>query len=185
MELRAGGFRISLMTLRAEDASDLAGHASDPEITRNVARFGEFPYPYTTENALSFINSLRERQSAGSELHFGITLKGRTIGACALLKIDGQKHGAEIGYWIGRKYWGMGYAKEALMLLLGFGFSKLGLNTVSARTFRFNERSIKLLKSTGFSEEAPAPGERHDDELEYRIHKKDYLNPTGFEAIDE
>ena len=185
MEIRARNFRVLLKTMGIEDAAGIADNANDPEITRNVARFGEFPFPYTEEHALSFISSLREKQANGTESHFSITLDNKIIGACALMGIDSKTTRAELGYWLGRRYWGMGYAKEALTLLLGFGFGRLDLSGIAARTFKSNERSIRLLNSIGFSKDAPARGAARDDELEYVIDKRDYSDPAGLEAVGE
>ena len=185
MEIRNSNFKVYLRTISSGDAGDIARNANDPEITRNVARFGEFPSPYTEEHALSFISSLQDKQAAGIESHFSIILDGKTVGACALMGIDGQKGQAEIGYWLGREYWGRGYAKEALMLLLGFAFGRLDLGRAFARTFRSNERSIKLLNSLGFSEVASTQEEPRGDETEYCLFRKDYPIAAGLEITDE
>jgi 8-oxo-dGTP diphosphatase len=185
MEIRARNFRICLKTICIEDAAGIADNANDPEITRNVARFGEFPFPYTEEHALSFISSLREKQADGTESHFSIRLDNEVIGACALMNIDRKTKRAELGYWLGRRYWGMGYAKEALTLLLGFGFGRLDVGKIAAHTFKSNERSIRLLNSMGFSKDGPALGGMRDDELEYVIDKRDYSSPAGLEIIGE
>jgi 8-oxo-dGTP diphosphatase len=154
MEITSRGFRISLRTLSLDDAEDLAKNASDYEIAYSVARFGEFPFPYTKEFALHFIASALEKQREGNEFHFGIRLGTMTIGACALMNVDRSREGqSEVGYWIGKRYWGSGYAGEALRLLIGFGFGNLKLGKISARTFKSNERSVNLLHSLGFSEE--------------------------------
>ena len=91
MRIRCEGFRVHLKTPGAEDADDIARNANDYEITRNVARLGEFPYPYTFEDALSFIASALEKQDAGQEFHFGIALDSETIGACAIMDMDKAK----------------------------------------------------------------------------------------------
>lgn len=179
MEIIAKGFRISLRTLGTDDADELAKNANNHEIAYSVARLGEFPFPYTKEHALYFIASALEKQRKGKEFHFGIRLNGRTIGACALMKVDEIRGQGEVGYWIGKRYWGSGYAREALRLLIGFGFEMLALDSVRASTFWFNKRSINLLGSLGFSEDltVATPGE---NESAYLLHKSSY---TGAIAL--
>ena len=183
MEIRASNFSVSLSSLGMADAAGIAANANDYEITRNVARMGDFPFPYTMENALSFIAGALEMQAAGREFHFAIRLDGETIGACAFVSMDRDGREGEIGYWIGRRYWGMGHAKEALMLLMGFGFGRLELNSIRARAFRSNERSIKLLSSLGFSESGGEGAK--GDEASYSILKNDYVDTVGLEITGE
>ena len=76
---------------------------------------------------------------------------------------------------------GMGYAKEALRLLLGFGFGRLKLDRMYARTFKTNERSISLLGSLGFSK---SPDFASEDEFEYSIFKNDYVDKVVLEIED-
>jgi RimJ/RimL family protein N-acetyltransferase len=184
MEIISKGFRIGLRTLGPDDADDLAKNASDYEVAYSVARTGEFPFPYTKEYALYFIASALEKQHKGNEFHFGIRLDSMTIGACALMNVNSPEAGqCEAGYWIGRKYWGSGYASEALKLLLGFGFASLGMSKICARTFRSNERSVNLLHSLGFSDDGAASS---SDEITLSIARNRYdaiaLEITGDEA---
>ena len=57
---------------------------------------------------------------------------------------------AEVGYWIGEKFWMRGYAFEALKKLIEFGFSKLKLKKIWASVSEENFKSFNLLKKLGF-----------------------------------
>jgi len=105
MEIKVPSFRIFLKTINAEDAEDISINASDPEITATSQGWASFPFHTRSSRHGFFISSLREKQTEGSESHFSIRLDGRTIGACALINIDLQNRHAELGYWLGRKYW--------------------------------------------------------------------------------
>ena len=63
-----------------------------------------------------------------------------------------HKHG-EIGYWVNKKFWGMGYCSEALELMLRFCFLRLKLRRVEAGLFPGNPASARVLKKAGFKRE--------------------------------
>ncbi|KFM99111.1 N-acetyltransferase [Bacillus clarus] len=76
------------------------------------------------------------------------------IGITSLIHIDPHNRNAECMIDIGKKdYWGQGYGKEALTLLLNYAFLELNLHRISLRVFSFNDRAIKLYKSLGFQQE--------------------------------
>lgn len=57
---------------------------------------------------------------------------------------------AEIGYWLGRRYWNQGYATEAMEAVLAYGFST-GITKVWGQCFEDNTRSLNLMKRCGFT----------------------------------
>ena len=78
----------------------------------------------------------------------------RFIGTCALMRLDPKNHHSECAIVIGEKdAWGRGYGKEALGLLLRYGFEELNLHRIYLRVFSFNERAIRLYLRLGFVEE--------------------------------
>jgi RimJ/RimL family protein N-acetyltransferase len=154
MEIRAKNLRVYLKSLEARDADEMAKNADNDEIAYCIGRPGEFPHPYTRENALAFIEDAAREYKEKSAFHFGIRLNASAlVGVCGAHTLDYSNVRGEIGYWLGRDYWGKGYAKEALALLLGFCFNSLRLNKVSATVLAFNERSINLLRSLNFAKE--------------------------------
>ncbi|MEK4300405.1 GNAT family protein [Oceanobacillus sp. FSL W8-0428] len=74
-----------------------------------------------------------------------------SIGIVSLINMDYKNRNAECIIDIGEKeYWGKGYGKEGLLLLLDYAFYELNLHRVSLRVFSFNERAIHLYKKIGF-----------------------------------
>jgi RimJ/RimL family protein N-acetyltransferase len=60
---------------------------------------------------------------------------------------------AMLGIFIGEKrYWGKGYGREAVQLLLDYAFNLLNLNSVMLGIFSFNERAIRCFREAGFKE---------------------------------
>jgi ribosomal-protein-alanine N-acetyltransferase len=63
-----------------------------------------------------------------------------------------------LGYWMGEKYAGKGYMREALMVVCEHAFSQHSLHRLEAATVMDNERSQQLLVKCGFSQEGVARG---------------------------
>ncbi len=73
------------------------------------------------------------------------------IGSCSFLKMDNLNQSAVVGIFIGNKnYWNKGYGRDALSLLMDYGFKVLNLHTISLRVASFNERAIKCYEKIGF-----------------------------------
>lgn len=94
------------------------------------------------------------------------------IGLTSLINIDPPNRNAECIIDIGRKeYWGQGYGKEALTVLLDYAFLELNLHRVSLRVFSFHDKAIHLYKKLGFQHEGTCKeavfrnGKWHDIEL--------------------
>ncbi len=57
----------------------------------------------------------------------------------------------ELGYWLGRPFWGHGYATEAARKLAGFAFSRLKATQLTAGYFHDNPASGRVLEKVGFA----------------------------------
>jgi len=64
---------------------------------------------------------------------------------------------AELGYWVGRPYWGRGYATEAGLGLLAHSFGVLRLNRVFAIHYSRNPASGRVLQKLGMRQEGVMP----------------------------
>ena len=133
-------------------ADRLAELGNDADVSRYAASESQFPFPYAREDALSFIHSSIAESAAGAGLHFAVAINGGNtiIGAGGISNINRNDSHAEIGYWLGKAYWGKGYGAETATLLLRIGFEELGLNRISCIVPAENARSAKLLEKLGF-----------------------------------
>lgn len=143
--------RLILRPFRLSDAPDiqhLAGAREVAEMTINI------PHPYETGMAEQWIASHADSLRSGTGVVCAITLKasGVLIGATGLA-INPVHQRAELGYWIGRPYWGQGYATEAAAELLRFGFQTLKLNRIHATHMSHNPASGRVMQNLGMNQE--------------------------------
>lgn len=74
-----------------------------------------------------------------------------TNGHCAL---DLQNGIAEIGYCFGSKFWGRGYATEALRAIIEYLLTEAGMYLVEARHISGNPASGRVMQKAGMKQEA-------------------------------
>ena len=85
---------------------------------------------------------------------FAIEADGNLIGHRSLFNIDETARHCELGISIGDKdYWGRGYGREAVSLLLDYAFRLRNLRRVWLEVHASNERAIRAYSSCGFVEE--------------------------------
>jgi RimJ/RimL family protein N-acetyltransferase len=133
--------RLFLRAPRLEDAKHVAALANDKRIAENTRRL---PHPYTRSDAEDFISSL----DAG-EIAFLITRHDDVIvGACGIAAHD--ETAPEIGYWLGVKHWGKGYATEAVRALIDYAFTERDHDALQAGARVTNPASRRILEKCGF-----------------------------------
>jgi ribosomal-protein-alanine N-acetyltransferase len=80
-------------------------------------------------------------------------IDNQSIGTCGFHKWEKQYFRAEIGYDMAPQFWGQGYMKESLEVVLANGFQQMGLNRIDALVAVENKRSLLLLQKLGFQQE--------------------------------
>lgn len=76
------------------------------------------------------------------------------MGNISLWRILKDHYRAEIGYMLLPKFWNKGFMKEALSMVVDFGFLTMGLHSIEARINPSNKASAALLLTSGFTKEA-------------------------------
>lgn len=173
------GERIILRPLRNTDALSISKHANDLD----VARYTLLPHPYRLKDATGFIGITKKNRQKKKAVELGIESKEtkEIIGMISLMNIDWKNKNAELGYWLGKRYWNKGIMKEAVRLLLQFGFKKLKLEKIYAKVLHPNIASAKVLEKSGFVSEGRLRkatlrrGKWYDD-LYYGILKTEFVN---------
>ena len=75
---------------------------------------------------------------------------GDLIGDTGVSEVDGKPDEAEIGYCIGAKYRGKGYASELLSAISDFVVSRFGIRVIYGRVVHGNAASAKVLEKNGY-----------------------------------
>ncbi len=143
--------RLVLRPFRLEDASEIQRLIGDREIAATTLRI---PYPYPDGAAEEWINSVAPRYEKGETVAFVITRAEdlALLGGIGL-DITREHERAELGYWIGKPYWGNGYCTEAARAVVEYAFEVLGLNRISACHFANNEASGRVMRNIGMTYE--------------------------------
>ena len=132
--------RLELRKLSREDVHALVAQINDWEVVRWLSRV---PYPYTLQDAESWLQIVEAQP-----LNLNIFLEGSLIGGVGLTLRDDGHH--ELGFWLGRNYWGQGFATEAASALLDHARTELGIETIKASYMTGNEASANVLQKLGF-----------------------------------
>jgi len=137
-----------LRPFRMGDAKSVIKYAGDKLIARNLPNL---PHPYTKKDAKWWLTRQINfrRQKNPEEVVFAIEINGEAVGSIGLHKIN-YKHKAELGYWLGREYWGRGIMTNVVKKVVNFGFRDLKLNRIYARVFLSNKGSARVLEKNRF-----------------------------------
>lgn len=174
------GERLILRTFTLSDAylvQKLAGHIKIAETTLNI------PHPYENGMAEAWIGTHRESFTEGKGVTYAIVNKvtNDLIGAIGLM-INPTHKKAELGYWIGFPYWGMGYCTEASRLLIDYGFNELLLNKIYAKAFVSNTGSWTVMEKAGMSYEGTLRQEVIKDGIAYDLKTYGILKNEYFSS---
>jgi RimJ/RimL family protein N-acetyltransferase len=137
--------RLTLRAPASGDADRIAALANDIDIARMTT---SMPHPYSREDAEAFL-ARAQTVDPDREVAFAID-DGRDglIGVVGLFPHG--LLGPEIGYWIGRDYWGQGYATEAASAILLWAGKDWGRRAVMSGHFADNPASGRVLEKAGF-----------------------------------
>jgi len=143
--------RLTLRKFRVSDApvvEELAGAVEVAEMTLNI------PHPYEVGLAEEWFQTHQSDYELGEGVVFAMVNKETLdlIGAIGLI-ITPRYSRAELGYWIGKPFWGKGFATEAAHELLRFGFQELKLNRIYATHMTQNPASGRVMEKLGMTRE--------------------------------
>lgn len=140
--------RLYLRKWKDSDAESLFEYAKDPDVGPIA---GWLPHK-SVEESLDIIRSVLN----GAEC-YAICEKGsdKAIGSIELI-LNGRTDKAkredecELGYWLGKPFWGRGYMPEAAIALMRRGFEELGMNAIWCGYYDGNLKSKRVQEKVGF-----------------------------------
>ena len=145
IEIDLGPCRVR--TFRPGDADSIARQADDRQVWINLR--DRFPHPYTVDDARGWIAGLLGRPIATD---FAIEVDGRAVGAIGCVPgEDVSRRSAEIGYWLGREYWGRGITSAAVREVTRLLLDRPAFCRLHATVFAPNLASARVLEKAGYS----------------------------------
>lgn len=140
--------RLILRPWRETDAENLYLYAKDPA----VGPIAGWPPHKSIEDSLSVIKNV----FTGKEC-YAVCLKANELAIGAIeLKLNGntdmtdRDDECELGYWIGRDFWGQGLIPEATREILRHAFEDLNMNAVWCGYYEGNAKSKRVQEKVGF-----------------------------------
>lgn len=140
--------RLILRRWEENDAEDLYRYASDPD----VGPIAGWPPHQSIDESRGVIKTVFRGAEA-----YAICLKtdNRAIGTIEL-KLNGHTNltdrddECELGYWLGKPFWGQGLMPEAAREMLRHAFEDIGMNKVWCGYYHGNAKSKRVQEKAGF-----------------------------------
>ncbi len=141
--------RLTLRPWRETDAEALYKYACNPD----VGPIAGWPVHTSVENSLEIIRTVFNAPET-----YAMVLKetDEPVGCCGIMfanslhTADMKQQEAEIGYWIGKPYWGQGLVPEAVKSILARCFNELDLEAVWCGYYEGNLKSKRVCEKCGF-----------------------------------
>ncbi len=174
--------RLTLRPFSLSDApvvQEFAGKWEIADTTLNI------PHPYEDGMAEEWIGSHESGFSEGTDVTFAVERRDDNILVGAVgLRVDRDLNKAELGYWIGKPFWNRGYATEATVAILDFGFGELELNRIQAGHLARNPASGRVMQKSGMvlegtARQATVKWDRYEDLVFYAVLREDWLSKSG------
>ena len=149
--------RLILRPFKIEDAEDMFNNwASDPEVTR----FLTWPAHSSVDITRMILNDWISHYDDGDFFQWAIVLKetGSVIGNIAVVRLQEAIEEAEIGYCMGKAFWGRGIMPEALRAVMDYLFDTVGLNRIFAGHDVNNPKSGRVMVKAGMTKEGVRRG---------------------------
>ncbi len=142
--------RLVLRRWRPDDLAPFAEMNGDPEVMKY------FPALLTLDETAALIERIEESFRAHGYGLWAVEIKGggQFAGFVGLFPVAEPYPFApavEVGWRLGRAYWGQGLATEAARASLGFGFDEAGLNEIVSFTSVINDQSRRVMKRLGMT----------------------------------
>jgi [ribosomal protein S5]-alanine N-acetyltransferase len=171
MSFRHTTARLELRSFTRGDVEAAHRVYGDPEVMRFV---GEGKPAADLEATLKMLDGYLAYERANGFSFWALVEResGMLVGDAGLMHLEYAGPGVELGYTLGRDWWGRGYATEAGLACAEIAFERFGLDEVFAMAARENAASIRVLEKIGMTRVGPrrAYGREH---VLYRLARQD------------
>lgn len=170
--------RLRLRPFTTEDAPALLALISDKAVAATTLRI---PHPCPPGHVVEWLAAHEQEYEARQTVRWAIVLPdGALVGGISLF-LKTEFDAAELGFWVGKPYWGQGYASEAAARVLAYGFYDLGLNRVEAHFMDENRASAQVLRKLGlqfegFHKQLVKRWGEYKDVHTYAVLREDYFS---------
>jgi len=148
--------RLELRPLTITDAPRIADLAGTPQVAKML---GSVALPYLSLAAETWIILTQIQRRQNRLFQYGIYAKttGWLIGTVGIFTRSayGKAPEWELGYWLGQPFWGQGYMREAIEVVLAEAHEHLIGQILHAGVYEDNPKSLALLKDFGFEVSGP------------------------------
>lgn len=143
--------RLRAVELRDIDSFFKAGFEADTDLDRYC---DEIHFPQSKEKMRERIENAIKKEIENDEFWWIIEDKdGNAVGNINTFGCNKRVGTFRYGVGLEKSYWGKGYAKEAIKIVLRYYFRELRYQKVNAYVYSFNEKSLRLHESLGFQQE--------------------------------
>jgi [ribosomal protein S5]-alanine N-acetyltransferase len=143
--------RLTLRAVAETDLPDLLEINGDPEVTRFL------PYDawQSLDDGVAWLRRMEALAATGSGQQLVVVRNAdaRVVGTLLLFRFEERSARLELGYVLGRRYWGQGLMREALEAICAHAFSALSIRRIEAEVNPANAASNRLLQRLGFVRE--------------------------------
>jgi 8-oxo-dGTP diphosphatase len=144
--------RFLLRPLQPRDAETIHRLVNDWGVVRMLSRL---PFPYPRALTDEWIASTAREMADGTAWHLAIVDERSSPPAlvgCLGLRVDAAGRTADLGYWVGRRYWNTGVARETAGRLSRWALANLEIDRLTAQVAEDNPASAAVLRRIGFRE---------------------------------
>ena len=137
--------RLLLRAPAPQDAPRIAALANDLDIARMTKRM---PHPFRMADADAFVLQVAAQDPARANT---FVIEHEDLGPVGVIGLfEGEDRVPETGYWIGRDFWGRGFATEALEGAMVWASKRWKRRALVAGHFADNPASGQVLCNAGF-----------------------------------
>lgn len=138
--------RLVLRAPQPRDAAQITERIGIKDVAWNL---GRAPYPYALKDAEDFIVRANKGWRDNSSCVFMLEHPKDGVIGCTGLDCHGGKYW-EIGYWVGKPWWGQGFVTESATAVMNWAQDEMGFSEFVSGHFVDNPASGKVLKKLGF-----------------------------------